>query len=150
MTRGAGGLSLKARAVALLSRREHSRRELARKLAPHADSPEALSQVLDTLAAEGWQSDQRFAHSLLDRRADGRGTRRLRMELGEHGLDADLVADALGALEASEQERAQALWCRKFGAAPEDGRAWARQFRFMIARGFTPECVRRILSDPPD
>ncbi|MBI3145525.1 MAG: recombinase RecX, partial [Pseudogulbenkiania sp.] len=53
--------SLKARAVDLLSRREHSRRELERRLAPFADSAEQLAALLDELAERGWQSDNRFA-----------------------------------------------------------------------------------------
>jgi len=48
-------------AVRLLARREHSRRELARKLAER-DFPEAEREAaLDRLEREGLQSDERFA-----------------------------------------------------------------------------------------
>ncbi len=40
---------LKARALRHLVRREHSRAELARKLTPHAESPQAVEAVLDLL-----------------------------------------------------------------------------------------------------
>ena len=144
-----GGPSLKARAIAYLSRREHSRRELERKLGPHASDAEALAEVLDSLAADGWQSDLRFAQSLLNRRAGALGTRRIRLELREHGLDPALVEEAMEALEASEEERAREVWERKFGQAAVDARDYARQYRFMMSRGFGPDCVRRILSRPP-
>jgi len=48
--------SLKARALALLSRREYSRLELARKLAPHAQDRDALEALLDELAQQKWLS----------------------------------------------------------------------------------------------
>ena len=51
-------LSLKARAVGLLSRREHSRAELQRKLAPHAEDPASLETLLNELEQGGWLSQQ--------------------------------------------------------------------------------------------
>ena len=67
------GLSLRARAVGLLSRREHSRVELARKLSTHAQSPEELNALLDALAKEGWQSDERFVQGFVHRKAGKQG-----------------------------------------------------------------------------
>src|SRR3989344_6800695 len=61
-------LSLKGRALRLLSQREHSRSELAAKLAPHAESPEELAALLDQLVEQDWLSDQRAAQSLVHRR----------------------------------------------------------------------------------
>ena len=52
---------LKARALRHLVRREHSRAELARKLAPHAESPAAVEEVLDLLLSRKQQSDLRYA-----------------------------------------------------------------------------------------
>ena len=70
------GLSLRARAVGLLSRREHSRVELSRKLAVHAQSPDELNALLDALAKEGWQSDERYVQGLVHRKAGYRRPRR--------------------------------------------------------------------------
>src|SRR5690606_41510001 len=79
-------LSLKARAIGLLSRREHSRTELARKLAPHCEDPAELESLLNELEAGNWLSQQRFAESLVHRRAPKLGTRRVLQELRQHGL----------------------------------------------------------------
>src|SRR5690606_40282840 len=70
------GPSLKARAIAFLSRREHSRFELARKLSPHVDpnNPDQLNKLLDELEAGNWLSNTRFAQSLVHRR-DRKSTR---------------------------------------------------------------------------
>ena len=69
------GPSLKMRAVGYLSRREHARAELARKLAPHAEDPAEIEAVLDALEKEGWLSTERFAQSLVHRRASRQGRR---------------------------------------------------------------------------
>src|SRR3546814_16596405 len=67
--------SLKARAVGFLSRREHSRLELERKLAPYAADAAELERVLDQLEREQWLSNQRFAQALVNRRAQRQGLR---------------------------------------------------------------------------
>ena len=52
------GPSLKIRALGYLARREHSRLELEKKLAPYAPTPEELSYLLDSLE-QIWQSTHR-------------------------------------------------------------------------------------------
>lgn len=110
------GLSIKARAVALLSRREHSRLELARKLAPHSDDPDALACLLDDLTREGWLSDERFAQSIVHRRGHTHGTARIVNELRQSGVPEQAIADARDALRDTEFERARAVYEKKFGA----------------------------------
>jgi len=149
---GKKGPSLKARAVALLSRREHSRLELARKLAPHADPehPDDLQRVLDDLQREGWLSDERFAHSLVQRRAPRKGAALVMQELRRHGLPDEQVAALRDDLQATELQRARAVWQKKFGRPPADAKDYARQFRFLASRGFSSDCLRRILGEQDD
>ena len=56
---------LRARAIALLARREHSRVELERKLARHSTDTGRITQVLDQLQVEKLLSDQRFAEGVV-------------------------------------------------------------------------------------
>ena len=62
-------LSLKGRALRLLSMREHSRLELERKLSSHETREGELAEALDALAARGFISDERVADCLLHPRA---------------------------------------------------------------------------------
>ncbi len=137
--------SLKARALRALARREHSRVELERKLAPHAESAEQLQALLDRLVETGLLSNERFAQSVVHRRASTRGAAVIRHELRAHGLADEAVAGHLASLEKSEYERARALWVRRFGSAPESLVERARQSRFLLARGFSAEVVRRVV-----
>jgi regulatory protein len=144
------GLSLKARAVGYLSRREYARDELARKLRPHAEDPAEIEAVLDALQHEGWQSNERFAASLVHRRAPLRGTARIVQELRQHGVDDAVVAEAGARLKATEHERAQAVWAKRYGARPADRNDYARQARFLASRGFSQEVIHRVLGEGDD
>ena len=62
-------ISLKSRALRYLSAREHSRSELARKLARHAAESDNLDALLDELEAGKFLSEERFAESLVNRRS---------------------------------------------------------------------------------
>jgi regulatory protein len=137
---------LKARAVGYLSRREHARGELARKLRPYAEDPAEVEAVLDDLQREGWLSNERFAQSLVHRRAAQHGTARIVQELRQHGLDDALVAGAREQLQATEYDRALAAWAKRYGAKPADAAEYARQARFLAGRGFAHEIIRRVLA----
>lgn len=137
-------MSLRGRALAHLARREHSRHELARKLRPHADSAEVLEAVLDALEQAGHLSQQRFVESLVRRRADKFGLRRIAQELEEHRLPGDLKQSALRALRETDTERAWQVWERRFGQAPTNPQDRARQQRFLAARGFGGDAIATV------
>lgn len=137
-------LSLRARALAHLARREHSRVELSRKLAPHASDEQEVADVLDALEQAGHLSSQRFVESLVRRRSAKYGLRRVEQELAEHKIAPELKQPMLDALKASESERAWLAWERRFGTPPADLTERARQQRFLVARGFTGETVSAV------
>jgi regulatory protein len=138
-------LSLKGRALRLLSGREHSRTELERKLAKFEEEPGTLKSALDQLQAKGFISEQRVIESVLHRRAAKLGTARVKQELQGKGLDPQAVAQAMAELKLSENERALAVWQKKFGAPPATPVEAARQIRFLAARGFGAEAILKIV-----
>lgn len=142
--------SLKGRALGYLSRREYSRSELARKLAPYVeegDDPEAL---LDALERENWLSDARFTESLVHRRASRLGTARILGELKRHAVDGELVESVTGQLRETEFSRAQAVWRKKFGSLPGSPAERAKQARFLASRGFSSGTIVKILKGGED
>ena len=145
--------SLKGRALRLLSRREHSRFELERKLQryqPEAQAPEdfasELKRALDDLQAKGFINEARVAESVVHQRASRLGQARIQHELKSKGLDDGLVRQTLQDLKASEPERARGVWLKKFGSAPQTPAEHAKQTRFLASRGFSGEAIRYALS----
>ena len=142
---GFGQISLKGRALKLLAAREHSRRELERKLAQHEQEPGQLKTALDELQDRGFIDEQRVVDSVLHRRSARLGAGRIKQELQAKGLDAERVAIAVASLRATEIARAREVWRKKFGVPPTDPAERARQARFLAARGFGGEVVGRVL-----
>ncbi|MCW3478281.1 recombination regulator RecX [Neisseriaceae bacterium JH1-16] len=143
------GKSLRARALDLLSRREYSRVELTRKLAPHADSAEEVEALLADLAERGWQSDSRFAEQFAHVRSQKYGTRRIAQELRMKGVDDATIRELAGSSE-DEFATARAQWQKKFGQKADTPQERARQMRFLAARGFGGGVIRRVLESAGD
>jgi regulatory protein len=161
MTRPA--LTLRSRAIGWLAQREHSRVELRRKLlaavarqqraaaeaaaegeaAPAAATEQDIDALLDGLAAKGLLSAERFVESRLNVRAPRYGNLRIRQELAQHGVAVD--AETAQQLQASELERARAVWAKRYGSLAPDAAGRARQARFLTARGFSADVVRRVV-----
>ena len=142
--------ALKTRALRLLSGREHSRAELAKKLGDAADSG-SIDALLDHLESLDLLSDARFAQSYVRSRQARLGNRRLRQELKQKGVAEHLIDDALqDGTESDDAMRAREVWRKKFGEQPTDARAWARQARFLQGRGFGADIIHRILKDCDD
>lgn len=137
--------SLLARALGYLARREHSRAELRRKLAPHAGSAGELDRLLDDLESKKLLSDRRFTEALARNRGERFGAARVRQELRARGVGDALVREAVHGLDGTELQRAREVWRRKFGAPPPDAAERARQMRFLAQRGFDAEVIRCVV-----
>ena len=145
-----GEPSLRERALRHLSRRDHSRAELARKLAAHGDADE-IDAVIERMGELGLQSDTRYAEAFVRGKAGRFGASRLRSELARRGIDRDLIDEAIaGECVESEADRARAVLRGRFTEPPADAREWARQARFLQTRGFAPDLIRKLLKEPYD
>ncbi|MDO9147652.1 MAG: recombination regulator RecX [Hydrogenophaga sp.] len=143
-------ISLKGRALRLLSGREHSRAELERKLRAHETEPGELARALDDLEAKGFINEQRVLESVVHRRSAKLGAARVRQELQAKGLNPAAVAQAVADLQGTEVERAREVWRKKFGVPPADAAERGRQMRFLAARGFGGEVIRRVVGGRDD
>ena len=143
-------LSLTGRALRLLSTREHSRAELERKLTRFEEEAGQLAKVLDALAAKDFINEERVVESVLHRRSAKLGASRIKQELQSKGLAPQAVAQAMDELRGSELERARAVWRKKFGQAPVDAAERGKQMRFLAARGFGGDTIRRVVSASDD
>jgi regulatory protein len=129
--------SVRATAIRMLARREHSHAELSRRLVARGGDPQEVERVLDALEREGYLSDARFAQLLVARKAARFGKRAIAGAMRARGVDADTAKEALRTLgDADELARARDTWARRFKAPPADERARARQVRFLLARGY--------------
>ncbi len=132
------------RALGLLVRREHSRKELTRKLTVRGVDADEVEAAVEKLAGEGWQDDARFAESLVrGRAASGYGPRHVRAELGTHGLDRDAIEVAMGTFEGDWTDVARDLVRRRFGeSGPRDPVQRRKAAELLMRRGFDGDSIR--------
>ena len=145
-----GQMSLKGRALRLLSGREHSRAELEKRLRQYEEAPGGLAAALDELQAKGFISEQRVIESVINRRQAKLGSARIRQELQSKGLDKDAVIDAVASLQATELDRARDIWNRKFGEVATDAKERGKQMRFFASRGFSGDVIRKVMAGETD
>lgn len=135
---------LKARALRYLVRREHSRAELARKLAPHAASPADLDAILDQLLSRKQLSDERFAEERARSLSRKFGSARIVRDLKSKGVE-ESVAERAASGE-NDLEKARAILARKYRAPARSREETAKRARFLQGRGFTYDTIKRALA----
>lgn len=145
-------LSLKGRALRYLSMREHSRLELGRKLARHAEEGDDVEALLDFLEKNNWLSQERFSESLIHRRSARFGNSRIMAELQSHGVKGEALQELKAGLVDSEMARAREVWERKYGTVASDPAERNKQMRFLMQRGFSQRAVKAAMQgrDPDD
>jgi regulatory protein len=138
--------SLRAKAIRLLARRDHSRTELERKLRSTGADNEALKALLDDLGGHGLLCDERFAEQFASARRGKFGSLKIAHELRGKGVSDQIVEATLITLQGNELAAARAVWRKRFGVLPADFKDRAKQTRFLQGRGFSEEIIRRVLS----
>jgi len=134
---------LKARALRYLVRREHSRDELARKLAPYAESNEILEGVLRELESRKQLSNERFAEERARWLARKYGAARIRHDLKTKGI-SEAVSDRAVA-ELDDVAKAKEILARKYRAPATTREERAKRARFLQGRGFSGDVIRRLV-----
>ena len=134
---------LRARALRFLARREHSREELSRKLAPYAESTEILEGTLRELERSKLLSNERFAEARAQWMSRKYGAARIRHDLKSKGVSDEIISRISGA---NELERALAILKRKYHEPVSSREEYARRARFLQSRGFSHDTIRSALS----
>jgi len=131
---------LRQRAVSLLARRDHARRELETKLRSKVGDHPALAAVIEWCEEHGFIDDRRFAGFFVRSRIDrGQGVLRIRQELQQRGVASELIESALQDTEVDWFALAREVRARRFRQYPQDQKEKARQLRFLQGRGFDAE-----------
>jgi regulatory protein len=138
-------LSLRERAIRYLAQREHSRAELARKLARYASEADEIPPLLDELVRRKLLSDDRYAEARVHSLAPRFGAARIKHELRAKGVAKATIERVADAVRSTELERARVAWAKRFGTAGASAAERARQARFLAGRGFSHDVIRKIV-----
>jgi regulatory protein len=136
---------LRTRALKLLSRREYSRAELYGKLAARTEDLDALNHLLDDLERRNWLSDERFTEQMIHAKRARFGSPRMAHDLRRKGVSRELIDNLLQGAKSQDLVAAREVWKRKFGCPPASREERAKQARFLQARGFDADVIRKVL-----
>lgn len=144
------GARLRSYAFALLTRRDYSKADLEAKLNQYAINPEEVANLVDELAQQNYQSDQRVAElTLASQLRKGKGLQRIKQALKAKQLDTELITEELSEVDWLDQ--AYQLKIKKFGMEVEmDPKLKARQIRFLQYRGFDMGIIMKAITRTSD
>ncbi len=140
------------KAMDYLARREYGRLELQAKLEKVGFGPEVARVAVDRLTCENLQCDHRFIENFIQSRINqGKGPVRVRLELEERKLEADLIDACLSECDQDWVALARQVRKKKFGSdLPADFKEAARQMHFLQYRGFESGQIQRAVEPHGD
>jgi len=130
----------------LLARRDHSRRELERKLLRRGHDSDEVAAAMIRLKELGYMDDAAFASGLVRRRSSNRGPLALSAELAGKGIDRSLAEAALALFDPGAQlEAATRIAERLYAAGPRLGyrEALDRIGSKLARRGYPAGIIRQ-------
>ncbi|ART80925.1 regulatory protein RecX [Oceanisphaera avium] len=136
-------------ALGLLSRRDHSRLELAQKLRLRQFDQALIEAALDKLVEQQWLCDARFARVQVRQHVFKRhGPMRIRMELKRKGVAEALIEQALEEEETDWFSLAKDCYQARFRNSDiSDIKDKAKRVRYLQSRGFNSDQVRYALEE---
>jgi regulatory protein len=141
-------LAAKQVATRQLSYRPRSVSELRQTLAQRGFGPKIIDQVIERFRELGYLDDADFARRWIQTREQlaPRGTRLLKQELRQKGIDADLAEEALADADLDELETATRIAERRLPKLTGLDRDTQRRrlASYLERRGFSHDIVRQI------
>ena len=134
------------KALDLLSRREHSRRELYIKLTKRFESKEDINLTLDRLEDKNLLSDFRFAEEYVQaRRKKGFGPIKISAELEKRGVNESLISNEINKFDDWEVLAELSFKKRFPDGISGDFQKLQKQKNFLANKGFTFYQIESVL-----
>jgi len=138
-------------ALRLLTRREHSKYEIARKLKQRGFTPEVIEKAISECERFDYINDERTARVLIRQMTrKGFGAKRIRQEMGRKGLRSNSIQRILfeSVSEADEREGAEHILkknIKKFERENDLKKKKEKIYRFLYSRGFSQEIISQLM-----
>ena len=138
--------TIRIKAMDLLARREHSVKELLRKLCERYEETELIADVVRQLSEDNLVSDSRFAEMYIRSRIGRQfGPVKIKNDLRERGVSEDKIRFALNEANQNWLQLIQELSEKKYGKTmPSEAKEAAKRMRFFQSRGFDTDCIRSV------
>ena len=135
------------KALDLLSRREHSQKEVTLKLQKKFKNSEEIYEVIEKLVANNIINDTRFTeHYINSRKRRGFGSKKISYELLSKGINESIIDSTLSNMD-DWKELAKKEFNKKYKDGPSDDfKIRSKQKNFLLNRGFSFEEIESVFS----
>ncbi len=143
----------KLRAMHLLEKMDRTRAELKKKLEQSGYPTRAVEEALEYVESFHYIDDVRYAARYIEFQKSKKGKARLKMELLQKGISAEIVARALE--EAEEQMDAKEtirrmLQSKRKGEGPLEEKEKQRLYGFFMRKGFSSSEILSVFREISD
>ena len=143
-------------ALRLLGRRDHGIQEIKDKLWRKGFSTATIESTLSECIRMDYLNDEKFTAKSVRRNINqGYGPQRIKQKLLSIGIAENLIASALTIHFNHEQQTVacRQVFKKKYKAEshqPDQTKIKAKLYRFLYARGFSPDIIRQVMSSELD
>ncbi len=136
------------RALNILSRRDHSEKELFDKLA-RADGEQAAASAIEKIKSLGYIDDERYAAALAKELAErkGKSERAIMSELIHRGIDRNAAENAISSLTLDECDKINILLKGKYRRKLETEKGRQQVFNSLLRLGYGYGEIRSALRE---
>jgi regulatory protein len=133
------------KALDLLSRREHSQKEVTLKLQKKFKNSEEIYEVIEKLVANNIINDTRFTEHYINlRKRRGFGSKKISYELLSKGINESIIDSTLSNMD-DWKELAKKEFNKKYKDGPSDDfKIRSKQKNFLLNRGFSFEEIESV------
>jgi len=137
---------LKTYLLDLLARREYSQLELQQKLRLKQIDPALVASLLDWLAKQGYQSEERFARQLIRAKLQkGYGSYAIAQFCFEHGVSKAMQQVVLAEMDIDWLSLAADSYGKKYaGKAIANFQDKQKRMRYLQSRGFDSAVIQQL------
>lgn len=134
---------IKQECLRLLTRRDHSRKEMQEKLATKGYDRNQVSSVIEELTKQNWQDDFRYAESYARVRSQkGFGPVYIAYELRQQGITQDKVDKIIRSMSDKWTTLLEQVYTKKYPESSTiDNNERAKRIRFLMQRGFSSAMI---------
>lgn len=139
----------KAKALSLLMHMDRTEAKLRTALLQRGYSEEVTDQALEYVKQLHYVDDARYARVYVENRADKKSRAELKRDLRKKGVPEDMIGQALEDVETEDEKSAvlRLLKKRGFDARTADQKEAAKQYRYLMNRGFSYGDIRDAMKE---
>ncbi|MEQ1559844.1 MAG: regulatory protein RecX [Methyloglobulus sp.] len=137
---------IRAQCLRLLTRREHSQKEIKNKLVIKGYESNQVLAVLEELGQQNWQDDTRYAESYARVRSQkGFGPIRIAYELRQQGVNPGIIDNILTTTTESWMKLLLDVYTKKYpGEVAANHAERGKRIRFLQQRGFSNTMINTL------